>query len=442
MCKIHYDPGHVLVMKTSSIKGFHKKSIDERIRIVSEFAGLTTDDMEVLQGKRSLSTEVAKSMVENFISKVELPMGIATNFLINGRDYLIPMAIEEPSVIAACSYAAKIARESGGFTCYASEPLMTGQIQVIDIPSPEYAYVSIMNNKGKLIGAANEKSKSLKAMNAGAKDIYVTRYRDDRDVLVVNLVVDVRDAMGANVVNTMCEYIAPEVERLTGGKVNLRILTNLSDLRTVHCTATFRQDLIGGPEIARRIISAYGFAKNDIHRAATHNKGIMNGIDAVLLATLNDWRAIEAGAHAFASIDGYGPLTAYSLDSQGNVVGSISIPMAVGIVGGSMKSSPMAMVAMKILDVGSSSEFGQVLGSVGLAQNFAAVRALANEGIQRGHMKLHSRNIAIAAGATGDQIDAIASIMVKEGNISQSRAKELMRSQNVTGKKDKNDMKS
>ncbi|MCL4334848.1 MAG: hydroxymethylglutaryl-CoA reductase, degradative [Candidatus Thermoplasmatota archaeon] len=413
-------------MKNSALKDFHKKHLKERIRLVADFANLSQGDVDVLEGRRNLSLETAESMVENFVTKIEIPMGIATNFLINGKDYLIPMAIEEPSVIAACSYAAKIARQSGGFTCYASDPLMIGEIQIIDIPNPDYARITLMKNREKLLEMANEKSKSLSQMKAGAKDLYITGYHDDQDVLVLNLLVDVRDAMGANIVNTMCEYIAPAVEEISGGKVNLRILSNLSDRRMVHCSATFKTDLIGGKEVSRRIVKAYSFAKNDIHRAATHNKGIMNGIDAVLIATLNDWRAVEAGAHSYASMGGYGPLTRFALDSKGDVIGSISIPMAVGTVGGSMRSSPVAMVSMKILGVGSSSEFAQVLASVGLAQNFAAVRALANEGIQHGHMKLHSRNIAIAAGAKGELVDIISSRMVKEKNISPSRAVELL----------------
>ncbi len=413
-------------MGNSAMPGFNKLSVRERMAKLAEFAGLTEEEKEILQIRGSLPEEIADHMIENYVTNMEIPMGIATNFRINGKDYLIPMAIEEPSVIAGCSYAAKIAREKGGFRSYSSEPLMVGQIQIMDLHSPEAAAIDIYGHKEELLNLANEKSRTLSKLNAGAKDLYTERYESPQDMLILNLIVDVRDAMGANVVNTMCEHISPRVEEITGGRVNLRILTNLTDLRMSYSTATFSSELIGGPEVAMNVIEAYNFARADIHRAATHNKGVMNGVDAVLLATLNDWRAVEAGAHSYYSRNGYGPFTEFSLNDEGDIVGTIRIPMAVGTVGGSTGSVPKAGIARKILGAKSSGEFGEILAAVGLAQNFAAVRALSSEGIQKGHMKLHSRNLAMSAGASGDLIDRISAIMVKEGNISLSRAREIL----------------
>lgn len=413
-------------MGSSAISGFHKLSVDERIKLVADFAGLSEEELKQLKIEGSLPSDTADHLVENYITNMEVPMGIATNFRINGKDYLIPMAIEEPSVIAGCSHAAKIARESGGFTSYSTDPLMVGQIQILDLESQDLASTEILKHKEELLKMANEKSKTLSSLNAGAKDLTTVKYESPRDMLILNLIIDVRDAMGANIVNSMCEYIAPRIEEITGGRVNLRILTNLSDLRLSHSEAKFRCDLIGGKEVARNIIEAYDFARADRHRAATHNKGVMNGVDAVLIATLNDWRAVEAGVHSYYSKDGYAPFTEYHLDENGDVIGSITIPLAVGTVGGSTRAVPKAAIARKILGVETSGEFGYVVASVGLAQNFAAIRALASEGIQKGHMKLHSRNLAISAGAKGDLIESISERMVKEGNISLSRAKELM----------------
>lgn len=408
------------------MSGFHKLPIEERLKRVAEFAGLNAEEADVLGSSGSLPQEVADHLVENYITNMEIPMGIATNFTINGKDYLIPMAIEEPSVIAGCSHAAKIARESGGFTAHSTEPLMIGQIQIMELNSPDTATIEIYRHKEELLKMANEKSRTLSSLNAGAKDLYTVKYESPEAMLILNLVVDVRDAMGANVVNTMCEYIAQKIEEITGGRVNLRILTNLTDMRMSFAVARFRKDLIGGSEIARNIVEAYNFAVADIHRAATHNKGVMNGVDAVLIATLNDWRAVEAGVHSYYAGKGYGPFTEFKLDASGDVIGSIKLPMAVGTVGGSTRSVPKASIARKILGVENSMELGEVIASVGLAQNFAAIRALASEGIQKGHMKLHSRNLAISAGATGELVDRISESMVKEGNVSLSRAKELL----------------
>ncbi len=415
-------------MRSSAISKFYRLSVEDRIKKVANFADLNQEEIDILRNNGSLPTEVSDHMVENFLSNIEIPMGIATNFMINGKDYLIPMAIEEPSVIAACSNAAKIARASGGFTSFSTDPLMIGQIQLLDIPSPEIATVKIQLHKQELLSMANEKSKTLSSMNAGAKDLYTTYYESPKEMLIVNLIVDVRDAMGANIVNSMCEHISSKVEELTGGRANLRILTNLSDLRISYSFARFKSDLIGGEDVSRRIVEAYEFAAQDIHRAATHNKGVMNGVDAVLLATLNDWRAVEAGAHAYHSIAGYKPFTRFRLDKNGDLLGSIKLPIAVGTVGGATRSVPKAQITRKILGVKSSSEFANIIAAVGLAQNFAALRALADEGIQKGHMKLHSRNLAISAGATGRIIDVISERMIQEGNISLTRAREILNS--------------
>ncbi len=415
-------------MRSSAISKFYRLSVEDRIKKVANFADLNQEEIDILRNNGSLPTEVSDHMVENFLSNIEIPMGIATNFMINGIDYLIPMAIEEPSVIAACSNAAKIARASGGFTSFSTDPLMIGQIQLLDIPSPEIATVKIQLHKQELLSMANEKSKTLSSMSAGAKDLYTTYYESPKEMLIVNLIVDVRDAMGANIVNSMCEHISSKVEELTGGRANLRILTNLSDLRISYSFARFKSDLIGGEDVSRRIVEAYEFAAQDIHRAATHNKGVMNGVDAVLLATLNDWRAVEAGAHAYHSITGYKPFTRFRLDKNGDLLGSIKLPIAVGTVGGATRSVPKAQITRKILGVKSSSEFANIIAAVGLAQNFAALRALADEGIQKGHMKLHSRNLAISAGATGRIIDVISERMIQEGNISLTRAREILNS--------------
>lgn len=415
-------------MRSSAISKFYRLSVEDRIKKVANFADLNQEEIDILRNNGSLPTEVSDHMVENFLSNIEIPMGIATNFMINGIDYLIPMAIEEPSVIAACSNAAKIARASGGFTSFSTDPLMIGQIQLLDISSPEIATVKIQLHKQELLSMANEKSKTLSSMSAGAKDLYTTYYESPKEMLIVNLIVDVRDAMGANIVNSMCEHISSKVEELTGGRANLRILTNLSDLRISYSFARFKSDLIGGEDVSRRIVEAYEFAAQDIHRAATHNKGVMNGVDAVLLATLNDWRAVEAGAHAYHSITGYKPFTRFRLDKNGDLLGSIKLPIAVGTVGGATRSVPKAQITRKILGVKSSSEFANIIAAVGLAQNFAALRALADEGIQKGHMKLHSRNLAISAGATGRIIDVISERMIQEGNISLTRAREILNS--------------
>ena len=413
-------------MKTSKISGFYKKSVEERLNIVKEFAELSDEEADFLLNGH-LGIDLADRMIENVVGMTEVPMGIATNFLINGKDYLIPMAIEEPSVVAAASHAAKLAREGGGFFTSSTEPIMISQIQVVGLKNPHFAKMQVLEHKEDLIKIANEQDPVLVKVGGGCHDI-TARVLDSKmgPMLVVHLHVDVRDAMGANAVNTMAEALAPYVEDITGGKVYLRILSNLAIYRLARARAIWKKEVIG-EETVEGILYAYEFARVDPFRAATHNKGIMNGIDAVLIATSNDWRAVEAGAHAYAAINGqYTSMSHYEKDSEGNLVGSIEIPIAVGIIGGATSTHPKAKIARKILGVQNAREFSEILAAVGLAQNFAALRALATEGIQRGHMSLHARNIAVMAGAKGEEIDAVAEKLVEERKVRVDRAREIL----------------
>ena len=413
-------------MKSSRIPGFYKLSVDERLKLVKEFSGLTEEEVELLKSMSALGIERADKMIENVIGGITYPLGIATNFRINGRDYLIPMAIEEPSVVAAASKGAKIAREGGGFRAWADEPMMIGQVQVVGLKDAWRGKVEVLKLKEEILKKANEQSETLPKLGGGAKDLRVEILETERgEMLIVELLIDVRDAMGANVVNSMAEAVAPMIERATGGRALLRILSNLSDLRLARAYAVFPKELVG-EEVIQGILDAYEFARCDPYRCATHNKGIMNGIVAVAMATGQDTRALEAGAHAYASLGGYKPLTKWEVNSEGDLVGSIELPLAVGIVGGSIRANPIAEICLKILGVKSSRELAEVMASVGLAQNFSALRALVSEGIQRGHMKLHARNLAVSAGAKGELIDRIAERMVEEGRVSFSRAKELL----------------
>ena len=413
-------------MKTSRISGFYNLSIEERLKIVKKFAELSEEETVFLK-EGHLPLELANRMIENVVGEMELPIGIATNFKINGKDYLIPMAIEEPSVVAAASHAAKLARAGGGFFTNSTEPIMIAQIQLTGVKNPHFAKMQILEQKEELIRIANEQDPVLVKVGGGCRDIKV-RVLDSNmgPMVIVHLHVDVRDAMGANAVNTMAEALAPYIEELTEGKVYLRILSNLAIYRLARARAIWKKDVIG-QDTVKGILWAYEFARVDPFRAATHNKGIMNGIDAVLIATANDWRAVEAGAHAFASMDGwYTSLTHYEEDSEGNLVGTIELPLAVGVIGGATSTHPKAKIARKILGVKTAREFAEVLAAVGLAQNFAALRALATEGIQKGHMSLHARNIAVMAGAKGEEIDKVADLMVKEGKVRLDRAKEIL----------------
>ncbi len=367
-------------------------------------------------------------MIENVVGIVPIPLGIAVNFLINDRDYLIPMAIEEPSVVAAASHAAKLARPSGGFKASSTEPLMIGQIQIVRPHSPRDAEKHILGSKKELLDIANEKDPMLVSKGGGAKDLRVRVLPSFTGTMVIaELLVDCRDAMGANVVNTMAESIAPMIEKLADGKANLRIISNLADKRVARASVRITKEALGGGAIVDRIVDAYAFAAADPYRCATHNKGVMNGVTAVCLATGNDTRAIEAGAHAYAARTGhYSPLTRWSKDENGDLEGSIEIPVAVGIIGGITAVHPTAKICLKILAVKTARELGEVMAAVGLAQNLAALRALATEGIQHGHMSLHARNIAAMAGAEGEMIDQVAAAMVSEKKVRLDRAKELV----------------
>lgn len=414
-------------MRASKISGFYKRDSKERLRIVGDFAGLTEEEIAVLGNTGSMG-ELADRMIENVVGSMPLPLGIAVNFMINGNDYLIPMAIEEPSVVAAASNAAKMARAKGGFQTKSTEPIMIGQIQVTNVPDPASAKFTILAHKPSILEIANEKDPVLVKLGGGAKDIEV-RVIDTMvgPMVIVHLLVNVKDAMGANAVNTMAEAVSPFVEQITGGKVNLRIISNLATYRLAFARAVFGKDVIGGEEAVDGIISAYHFARSDPYRCATHNKGIMNGIDAVVIATGNDFRAVEAGAHAYASITGqYLPLTHWEKNKDHDLVGTIELPLAVGLVGGATTVHPTAKINIKILGVKTANELAEVIAAVGLAQNFAALRALATEGIQRGHMSLHARNVAIAAGAQGELIDKVVEILVKEKKVRIDRAKEVL----------------
>jgi len=413
----------------SSVPKFYEMSLEQRLNFVKKFAKLSSDDLKTLKNLGGLSFSTANSMIENVIGTVAFPLGIATSFRINGKEYLVPMVIEEPSVIAAASNAAKIARARGGFIASADESLMIGQIQVIGLIEPFSAGQKVLNAKAKILKAANEKSKTLAKIGAGAKDISFRVIGTELgNMLIVELTIDVRDAMGANIVNTMCEAVAPLIEKITGGRVLLRILSNYTTKRLARAKATFSKKELGGEQVVDGILLAHAFASSDQYRCTTHNKGTMNGIIAVANATGQDTRAIEAGAHSYACRNGrYMPLTEWSKDKNGDLIGSIELPLSVGIVGGVISVHPLAKVCLKIVRVKSASELASVMVSVGLAQNLAALRALVSEGIQKGHMQLHARNVAMMAGADGKLIDAVAKRIADEDNITVQRAKEVLR---------------
>ncbi len=414
--------------KSSKISGFYKLSVHERLKVLQEQAELSDEDIEVLSNTGALTLEQADRMIENVVGTTEYPLGVACNFLIDGKEYLVPMAIEEPSVVAAASNMAKIARVKGGFFTSASEPVMIGQIQITDVSDPFFARQAILARKKEIIDLANEQDPVLVKFGGGARDINA-RVIDSiaGPMVVAHLMVDCRDAMGANAVNTMVEACKPLVEEISGGKVYLRIITNLAKFRIARARAVFDKKTVGGEDAIEGMIKVYALALADPYRCSTHNKGIMNGIDAVTIATCNDFRAVEAGAHSYAAMNGdYKPLTKWEKNKDGDLVGSIELPLAVGTVGGATSVHPVAKVARKILDVKSASELARVMAAVGLAQNLAALRAIATEGIQRGHMGLHARNIAQMAGATGEMIDKVVEVLVKEKNVRVDRAKEVL----------------
>lgn len=400
---------------------FYELSIEDRLKMLKDKYNLSDEDIKAIRDG-GLQLDIASKMIENVIGLISYPLAVATNFLINGKEYHIPMSIEEPSVVAAASKAAKLARRLGGFRAEADEPYMIGQIQMLDVNDLATAISNIMKHKKDILELANSKSNTLRQLDAGAKDI---QCKVIDSMLIVELLIDVRDAMGANIINTMCETVAPLLEQLADGKALLRILSNYSTKRMVRVKARFSKEDLGSA--IDGIIKAYEFAMLDKYRAVTHNKGIMNGIVAVANALMQDTRAIEAAAHAYASKDGsYRSLSKWYKDEQGNLVGELELPLAVGIVGGATNVHPVAKACLKILDVKDSKELACIMASVGLAQNLAALLALATTGIQKGHMKMHARNVAIAAGAKGDMVDVIAKKMYEENNITIARAKQLL----------------
>lgn len=414
--------------KSSELSGFYKLPVEERVKLIKGFAGLTDEEADLLQRPGALNLDAANRMVENLVGVMPVPLGVAVNFLINGKELVVPMAIEEPSVIAAASNAAKMARKKGGFHATSTDPIMIGQIQVVGIQDANRARFDILASKDQILKKANDQDPVLVSLGGGARDLEV-RIIDTflGKMVIAELLVDCRDAMGANAVNTMAEAVAPMIEEKSGGRVYLRIISNLAVKRLARAKATFTKEALGGEEVVDGIVRAYAFAATDPFRCATHNKGIMNGVSAVVLATGNDTRAIEAGAHAYAARSGhYTSLTTWEKTAEGHLVGTLEMPMAVGIVGGATASNPIAKLAVKILGIKTARELAEAIVSVGLAQNLAALRALAAEGIQRGHMSLHARNVAISAGATGDLIDKVAEQMVAERRVRADRAKELL----------------
>lgn len=400
--------------KSSRISGFHKLGIKGRLATVQSFSQLDEQTVALYENTGNLPAELADHLIENVIGTMNIPIGIATNMKIDGEDYLIPMATEESSVVAAVCNAARQCYDSGGFTTSMSGSLMIAQIQLVDIPNPEYCRTVILENKEKIKAICDECDPILVKFGGGFHSLEVRVIDSPSGVMVVtHIIVDTRDAMGANAVNTMAEKLAPHIETWTGGKVYLRILSNLADKRVARARAVWRCEAIGGESVRDGIISAYHFADYDSYRAATHNKGIMNGISAVVLATGNDTRAVEAGAHAYAARNGrYRSLTHWEVDKQGNLVGSIELPMAVGLIGGATKLHPMAKANLNILGVKTANHLARIIAAVGLAQNFSAIKSLATVGIQKGHMSLHAQNIAMMAGAVGDEIDQVAQILV------------------------------
>ncbi len=415
-------------VKSSRIPGFYKKSLDERLRIVAEWAGLTREEVEILRNLGNLPEKIADSMIENVIGGMTYPFAVAVNFKINNKDYLVPMVIEETSVVAAASNAAKMLRYGPGIIARADKQYMIGQVHLVNVSAPRYKAMKIIEHKEEILDHARQQDSTLIKLGGGPRDLEV-RVIDTRmgPVIVVHLIVDVLDAMGANTVNTMVESIAPILEKITGGEARLRIISNHAVYRLARAWARTSPADVGGEDIARKIVEASILAEADPFRAVTHNKGIMNGVIAVALATGQDHRAIEAGAHAYAARSGvYKPLSTWELDEEGMLVGSIEIPLQVGIVGGATRVHPVARIALKILGVKKASELAEVMAAVGLAQNLAALRALVHEGIQKGHMKLHARNLAIMAGASGELIDKIAERMIRKGRIRYDYAKKLL----------------
>jgi hydroxymethylglutaryl-CoA reductase len=424
-------------------KKFRNMSQEERLEYIQQKTKIDDKEILLFNDTAIFKFEDINKMIENAIGVFQIPLGIANNFVINDKEYLIPMAIEEPSVIAAASNAAKIAKEAGGFKAKADKSIMIGQIQLVSLNNnninTDESIKTLIENKSELIKLANTKSKFAECVDIKIRQLDDESINNIGSMIIIEIFVDTKDAMGANVVNTMCEVIAPKIESLTKGQVILKILSNYATKRLVRCKGVFPKALIGGDKVLNRILFAYAFAYSDVYRAVTHNKGIMNGIDSVAIATGQDFRAIESGCHAYACKDGhYRSLTKWYQNSNGDLVGEIEIPLAVGIIGGITNIHPLVKTCLKILDITSSQELAMIIAAAGLAQNFSAIRALSDEGIQKGHMKLHSKNIAKIAGALNDQIEEISQQMINEENISVSRAKEIIESVNKTNKQRNN----
>jgi len=418
------------------IPEFYKLSVSQRVREVRRQGLLSNHDYQALaSGDHTLSIQSADKMIENVIGVMGLPVGLGLNFLINGREYAVPLVVEEPSIVAALSSAAKVARAGGGFSVESTEPILIGQIQIVDVSHPQRAKSALLQRKGEILNLANSLHPNMVARGGGAKDLEVHIHPSSGqggDMVVAHLLVDTRDAMGANLVNTMCEGVASLVESIAEGKVFLRILSNLTDRAMVKATTSIPVDaLVGrgfdGEQVRDGIILANEFASIDPYRAATHNKGIMNGIDAVALATGNDWRAIEAGAHAWAARGThYASLTQWTRGEDGSLVGQLEIPLKVGIVGGPLQSNPTVGMNLRLLGVQSARELAEVMGAVGLAQNFSAIRALVTEGIQQGHMTLHARTVVAAAGAGPEIFETVVDRLIESGEIKVWKARELI----------------
>jgi len=415
---------------------FYELSVDQRLKLLAGETDLSADDLAKLSGRSGLNETQADQMIENVVGIYALPLGVARNFLVNGREVRVPMVIEEPSVVAAASFMARLARAGGGFTASTDAPEMIGQMQVLDVADLNEAKNVLEAERESLLAAADVSDPLLKKLGGGARDLQV-RLIDDSPIgsfLVIHLIMDVRDAMGANAINTALERLSPMVEHISGGRVLLRILSNLADRRLAKASCSIPFEALAtkdfsGEEVRDRVIEAWAFASADPYRAATHNKGIMNGVDAVVLATGNDWRAVEAGAHAYAARSGkYTSLSKWSKGKNSELVGELEMPLAVGIIGGATRVHPGAGAALKLMGVSSARELAEVIVSVGLAQNLGALRALATEGIQRGHMALHARQVAAAAGAPPDLVGPIAEQMVNEGHIHIDRAVEILKS--------------
>ena len=407
---------------SSEVPGFYKKKPSERLEYVKNFANLSDEETAAIGGYGALGEETANRMIENVVGTFPLPLGIAANFMVNKKEYMVPMAVEEPSVVAAATHMAKGTRNTGGIKADSDDPVMIGQIQLVNLKDPFVAKKKINAKRDEIINLANEQDPILVKFGGGCKDIEVRVLDSDTGPMVItHLLVDCRDAMGANAVNTMAEAVAPRLETITGGRVYLRIISNLAIYRKTRAKAVWPAEFLGGEEVVDGIIEAFAFACADPFRVATHNKGIMNGIDPVVIATGNDWRAIESGAHTYGQWkEGNDSFTNWKKTKDGNLEGTIEIPMAVGLVGGATATHPTAKACVKILDVkipGGASELSQVICSVGLCQNLGALRALASEGIQRGHMGLHARNLAVQAGAKNEEIDKVAEMLKRSGTV-------------------------